>query len=109
GAFLPTRGLEDVPGARQAGRVRARRLHAGRRATRLHDEHRRAGAAGGGQRAAEASAIQQAFHVDADRLGLGLVDQVLDEVADLEVDLVAEGHAVAEADGVGSGTVEYGD
>ena len=63
-------------------------------------------AAGGGEAPAEARAVQQALHVEADGLGARVLDQVLEEVADLQVHLIAHGDAVAEADAVGAGPVE---
>ena len=105
-AFLPADGREDVVGAGQAGRVRAGRLHPGVGASGLHDEHRLAGLPRRGERRAEARSVEQPLEVHADRLGARLVDHVLDEVADLEIGLVAERDAVAEAEAVGAGAVE---
>jgi hypothetical protein len=106
GALLAADRREDLPGAGQAGGVRARRLHAGLRPARLDDEHRLGSRAGGGQAAPEAAAVEQALDVDAQRLRAGLGDHVVEKVADLEVDLVAERDAVAEADAIGGGAVD---
>jgi hypothetical protein len=104
--LLSTDRSEDLPGPGQAGGVRARGLHAGLRPPGLDDEHRLARRASRGEAAAEAGAVEQPLDVDAERLGAWIGDHVVEEVADLEVDLVAERHPVAEADAVGGGAVD---
>ena len=57
-------------------------------------------------RPSKARAVEQAFHVHAERFGAGILDQVVEHVTDLDVDLVADGDAVAEADAVGARPID---
>jgi len=63
---------------------------------------------GGGQATAEAPAVEQALDIDAEGSRLRLGDHVVEEVADLEVGLIADRHAVREADAARTGPVGDG-
>ncbi len=56
-----------------------------------------------------ARGIDEAFDIHADHAGRGILDHVLDEIAELEVALIAERDAGAEADAVAIGTIEHRD
>ena len=90
-------GLEGRPGAGQAGGVRGGRLGAGFAAPGLGDAHRLAGGSRARQQRREARCVLDALHVQADDVGLRVVDQVLEEVVQVHVGLVAYRHRAREA------------
>jgi hypothetical protein len=102
-------------GRRSNRRTTARRrgpavgsARSGRRSPGLDDQHGLAGRPRRRQAAPEARPVEKALDVHAQRRRPRLLDEVLEEVADVEVDLVAERHAVAEADAVAGGAVDDG-
>src|SRR5208282_893698 len=85
--------------------MRARRLLPLCAATGLHHDHGLAGLPSSLQQVKIAFAIRQTFNVQTDRPGVGIANHVLEEVADIEIDLIANGDDLAEADSLIVGAV----
>ena len=100
---------EGIIAAGEARGMRSRGAHAVIGLAGLQHHHRLAGAPARRRGAREAGRIAQALDVDAHRIGGGIVDEVFEEVADLQVRLVAQRHAGAEADALARGAVEQRD
>ncbi len=76
----------------------ARRAHAIDRLAGLDHHHWLAGTPARRRSADEAGGVPQSLDIDAQRVGAGIVDEIFQEVADLQVRLVAERYAGAESD-----------
>ena len=104
-ADAPERRVEDLVAAGQRpgmGRRGSRRL---RGAARLHDDDRLR-QRDLARRREEGARVADGLHVQDDRVGLGVVAEVVDEVAPADVGHRAERHDAAEADALTQAPVE---
>ena len=95
-------------GAGEAGGVGEGGAGAGAGAAGFDHQPGFAGFAGAAGQGGEAGGIFQAFDIGADDGGARVVDEVLDEIAQFQVRLVADADAVGKADATGAGAVEHG-
>ena len=90
--------VERRVGAGDRAGVRLGELLADVGAAELVGHHRLAGGMRPPRRPRQPLAVAQGFHEQQDRLGLGIVDQQVGDLADLEIDLVADRDQPREAD-----------
>ena len=100
-------GVEHRVGAHQGAGVGLHRLGAGLVAAHL-DQHHRLEAGGGAQGAHEAARVADALDVEQDALGGGVVGQVVEDLAEIQVRRGAGGNHAGEADAVGFRPVQHG-
>ena len=97
-AVAPAEGIEGRVGAGDRAGVRLGELLADVGAAELVGDDRLAGGMRPPRRARQPLAVAQGLHEQQDRLGLGIVDQQVGDLADREVDLVADRDQPREAD-----------
>ena len=84
-----------------------RGLGAGLAASALQDQDG-LGLRGAAGRAHELARVAEALHVEQDHMGLGVASEMIQQVADIDIQGVAQGHHVGESQPVGRGPVEGG-
>src|SRR5262249_27745662 len=95
-------GAVDLVGPYQRARVRARRFLADGRAADLEKHDRLAGRQGPSQCGGQLAAVAHAFDVPGDDAGARIVHEVVAEIGEVEIGLVAGADEVADLDAGGA-------
>ena len=106
-ASAADRGIEHDVGAGHRAGVRSGRLHAAARAARLYDDDRLVAGGGAGGRHELAGRLDR-FDVEKDRAGARIARQAVEQVAEIHVGTLAEGHHVGKADAPRLRPIEHG-